>query len=141
MAKGRNVLDQLGNLVRKDTYAVIWLVFIAAIIILTYFGKHYIKDMIVTSIMFLAIVLLEPLVHQAHSNKLTRLISGGKHVPAWKRFPIFFVAILIVFAIKHFLEAGLDRAFGTSAINPVFVFFWLSFLFLIYFLLFSKMKH
>jgi len=140
MAKN-NVLNQLGDLLKKDTYTVIWIILIAAIILLTYYGKAYVKDMIVTSIMFLAIVLLEPMVQQAHSTKFTRLLSGGKNVPVWKRFPIFFVAIIIVFAIKHFLEDGLDHAFPAGAVNIVFVAFWLAFLFLIFILIFSKKKH
>ena len=56
MAK-RNALDQINELFKKDTYAVIWIIFIAAIILLTYFGKNYVKDMIVVSIMFLAFLI------------------------------------------------------------------------------------
>jgi len=139
MAK-RNALNQVSELLKKDTYAVIWIIFIAAIGLLTYFGKAHVKDMIVTSIMFLAFLMLEPLVRQSHSTKLTRLISGGKHVPVWKRFPIFFVAIIIIFAIKHILEVGLDHAFPAGAVNIVFVAFWLAFLFLLFLLIFSKKK-
>jgi len=134
----RSALDQLFDLIKKDTFAFIWLIFIASIILLTFYGKEYVKSMIVVSIMFLAFIMLEPLVHMAHGSKVVRMISGGKHVPTWKRFPVFFVAILIVFAIKEFLEEGLDRAFPAGSINIVFVAFWLAFLFLIYLLIFSK---
>jgi len=134
----KNIIDQIVDLIKKDIFAFIWLIFIAAIILLTYYGKEYVKSMIVVSIMFLAFIMLEPLVHMAHGSKVVRLISGGQHVPAWKRFPIFFVAILIVFAIKELLEVGLDRAFPAGSVNIVFVAFWLAFLFLIYILIFSK---
>lgn len=131
-------MEQLADLFRKDVFALIWIIFIAAIIILTYFGKYYVKDMIVVSILFLAFIMLEPLVHMAHGSSVTRLISGGKYVPAWKRFPIFFIAIIIIFAIKEFLEVSLDHAFPAGAVNIVFVAFWLAFLFLLYLLIFSK---
>lgn len=129
---------RLESFFQKEPFTFIWLIFIAAIIALTYFGKHYVKDMIVVSILFLAFLMLEPIVHMAHGSKFTKLISGGRRVPVWKRFPVFFMAILIIFAIKHFLEYGLDRAFPSYAINIVFVFFWLAFLFLLFILIFSK---
>jgi len=134
----KNAWNQIKSLFKKDTFAFIWLIFIAAIILLTFFGQHYIKDMIVVSLIFLAFIMLEPLVHMAHGSKITRMISGGRHVPAWKRFPIFFIAIIIVFAIKELLEVGLDHAFPAHSVNIVFVAFWLAFLFLIYLLIFSK---
>ncbi len=129
---------RLESFFQKEPFTFIWLIFIAAIIALTYFGKHYVKDMIVVSMMFLAFIMLEPLVHMAHGKSVVKMISGGKYIPVWKRFPLFFVAILIIFAFKHSLEYALDKTFPTASINLVFVFFWLAFLFLIFLLIFSK---
>ncbi len=131
-------LNKVMDFIKRDLFAIIWIIFIAIIIYLTFFGKEYIKDMIVVSILFLAFILLEPLVRMAHGSKITHFISGGKPVPSWKRFPIFFVAILIVFSIKHVLEIGLDQGFPTESVNIILVVFWLITLFSIYYLIFSK---
>jgi hypothetical protein len=130
--------DKALELIRKDVFAIIWAIFIVLIIYFTFFGKEYIKEMIVVSIMFLAFFLLEPLVTMSHGSKIAQFISGGKHVPSWKRFPIFFVAILIVFTIKHLLDIGLEETFHTESVNIVFVVFWLIALFAIYYLIFSQ---
>ena len=138
MANQKKSSDQVIEFLRKDIFAIIWVIFIVVIIYLTFFGKEYVKDMIVVSILFLAFILLEPMVRMAHGSKITQFISGGKDVPPWKRFPVFFVVILIVFAIKHSLEIGLDLAFTVESVNIVLVAFWLAFLFLIFYLIFSK---
>lgn len=138
MQMAKKGLDKATDLVRKDIFAIIWIVFIVIIIYLTFFGKEYIKEMIVVSILFLAFFILEPIVRMAHGGKITQMISGGKDVPPWKRFPIFFVAILIVFAIKHLLELGLAETFPTESVTIILVVFWLIALFLIYYIIFSK---
>ncbi|WP_455393019.1 hypothetical protein [[Eubacterium] cellulosolvens] len=131
-------LDKGVDFLRKDIFAIIWIIFIVVIIYLTFFGKEYVKEMIVVRIMFLAIFLLHPIVRMAHGSKITKFISGGKYVPAWKRFPIFFLAILLIFAIKHFLELGLAHTFTTDSVNIILVVFWLIALFSIYYLIFSQ---
>ena len=136
MVKGKNGLDRTVGFLKRDVFAIIWVIFIVVIILLTLFGKEYIKDMIVVTILFLAFLMLEPLVRLSHGSRITKVISGGKEVPPWKRFPLFFVAILIVFTIKHFLELGLDQTFPEQSINIVLVVFWLIALFAIYYLIF-----
>lgn len=137
MAAGRNGLDRTVDFLKRDVFAIIWVVFIVVIILLTFFGKEYIKDMIVVTILFLVIFMLQPLVRLSAGSKITKKISGGKEVPLWKRFPLFFVAILIVFTIKHVIELGLDQAFPKHSINIVLVSFWLVALFAIYYLILS----
>jgi hypothetical protein len=124
--------------VQRDVFALIWIAFIVVIVILTFYGKEYIKDMIIVSIIFLAIFILEPLVKMSHSNKLVQFISRGKPVKTWKRFPIFFMAILIVFTLKHFLEIGLEESLPLESINIILVLFWLLSLFFLYYMIFSK---
>lgn len=116
-------LDKVIDILKRDIFAIIWVIFIIIIIYLTFFGKEYIKDMIIVSILFLAFIMLEPLVRMAHGSTITKLISGGKDVPAWKRFPIFFVAILIIFTIKHLLELGLEHSFPTESVTIILVIF------------------
>ena len=137
MATGRNGLDRTVDFFKRDVFAIIWIVFIVVIVLLTFFGKEYIKDMIVVTILFLAILMLKPLVNLSAGSKITKKISGGKEVPLWKRFPLFFVAILIVFTIKNVIEVGLDQAFPENSINIVLVSFWLIALFAIYYLILS----
>jgi protein-S-isoprenylcysteine O-methyltransferase Ste14 len=74
----------------------------------------------------------------SHGSKITKVISGGKYVEPWKRFPIFFGAIIIVFTIKHYLELYFKTSFDEHQINVVFVIFWLIALFAIYYLIFTK---
>jgi hypothetical protein len=135
MATGRNGLDRTVDFLKRDVFAIIWVIFIVVIILLTFFGKEYIKDMIVVTILFLAIFMLQPLIRLSAGSKITKKISGGKEVPLWKRFPLFFVAILIVFTIKNVIEVGLDQAFPEHSINIVLVAFWLIALFAIYYLI------
>ncbi len=130
-------LDKGLNLLQKDIFAIIWVIFIAIIILLTYYGKEYIKDLIIVSIIFLAFFLLEPIVRMSRGSKIAHMLSGGKYVPPWKRFPIFFVAVVIIFSIKHILEIGLDENLPTESINIILVIFWLISIFLIYHLIFS----
>jgi hypothetical protein len=138
--QAKQAAEQVSAFLMRDVFAVIWVMFIAVIILLTFYGKHYIKDMIVVSILFLAFFILEPIVRMAHGSKIARMISRGKHVPHWKRFPVFFIAILIIFAIKNLLELGLDKGFAVESVNLVLVGFWLAFMFLVYYLIFSKRK-
>jgi len=134
-----SMTNKVASLMQRDIFAIIWIVFIVAIILLTFYGKEYIKDMIIISIIFLAIFLLEPLVKMSHSNKIVQFISRGKPVDPWKRFPIFFLAILVVFTLKHFLELGLDASLPLESINIILVLFWLLSLFFIYYLIFSDL--
>jgi len=131
--------NKIQEMFQNDIFTYIWLVFIVLIIYFTYFGKEFVREMIITSIMFLAFFLLEPLVKMAHGSKVTEFLARGKQIPPWKRFPIFFIAILIVFAIKHFLEKNLDeQTFPEHSVNIVFVVFWLIALFAIYYLIFQQ---
>ena len=135
---GKKGLDQARELLMRDVFAIIWVILIIVIILLTFYGKEYIKEMIVVSILFLAFFLLHPIVRMAHGSKITKIISGGKEVPPWKRFPIFLLAIFIIFGIKHLLDLGLGQMFPEHSINIVLVVFWLIALFSIYYLIFSE---
>lgn len=126
------------DMVRKDVFAVIWIALIAIIILLTLYGKHIMYEMITVSILFLLFLLLEPVMKMSHGSKISQYISGGKYVPPWKRFPIFFVVVLIVFTIKHYLENYLEHAFPEEHVNVVLVLFWFIALFSIYHLIVTK---
>ena len=131
--------NKIQEMFQNDIFTWIWIVFIGLIIYFTYFGREFVREMIITSIMFLAFFLLEPLVKMAHGSKVTEFLARGKNIPPWKRFPIFFIAILIVFAIKHFLEENLNEAtFPEQSVTIVLVVFWLIALFAIYYLIFQQ---
>jgi hypothetical protein len=133
--KGTN---RVFEFLQRDIFAIIWIVFIITIFYFSFYGKEFIKDMIIVSILFFAFLLIEPMVRLAHGSKITKMIARGKDVPPWKRFPMFFLAILILFALERGLEFGLDETIPTESINIILVIFWLLSLFLIYYLVFSK---
>jgi len=78
MATQKKGSDQVIEFLRKDIFAIIWVIFIVVIMYLTFFGKKYVKDMIEVSILFLAFILLEPIVRMAHGSKITQFISGSQ---------------------------------------------------------------
>ena len=123
---------------RKDSFAVMWLILIISLALMTYFLKSYVKDMIVISILFLIFKYLEPLIYSVHKRSATTILSGGHSVPTWKRFPIFFLEILLAYIIYGTLQTALDTAFPSGSINIVFVALWVGFLFLLWVVKFSR---
>ena len=75
-----DVLKRIIELIRKDTFAFIWVVFIAFMVYLTFYGKTHVKDMIIISLIFLMFVLLEPLIHMSHKSSFVRFISNGNRL-------------------------------------------------------------
>jgi UDP-N-acetylmuramyl pentapeptide phosphotransferase/UDP-N-acetylglucosamine-1-phosphate transferase len=104
------------DFIRNDIFLIIWIFFIALILLIWYYDSildtkhehHLITEMIAVSAIFLIFFLLEPVIRMSHSSKVSQIISKGEYVEPWKRFPIFFFALLIVFGIKHYLEAYLE---------------------------------
>jgi hypothetical protein len=129
--------DRAEEFLQRDIFAVIWVVFFIIIIYLTFYAKEYIKSMIIVSVLFLAFILIEPMVRLTHGSKITTMISRGREVPTWKRFPMFLLAILILFALERGLEFVIKETLTIDAINIVLVVFWLLSLFLIYYFLFA----
>ncbi|MCX6774530.1 MAG: hypothetical protein NTY99_00360 [DPANN group archaeon] len=123
---------------KKDVYAIIWIVMIASFIIMTLFFKSYLKDMIVISILTIIFWYLEPLLFGATGKTVTTFLSGGKHVPRWKRFPLFFLIIIFMDILWNGIQFSIERIFPTQSINLVFVALWVGFLFLLWVYKFSK---
>jgi len=123
---------------KKDVYAIIWIALIAALILMSVFGKVYIRDMMVISILFVIFWYLEPWLYGMHGKSVTTLLSRGQRVPTWKRFPIFFLEILLLYAIYSGLQSALESAFPAGSVNIVIVAMWVGFLFLLWVYRFSK---
>ncbi len=123
---------------RKDTLAIIWVVFIVTLTIMTLYFKSYVKDMIVISLVFLIAWYLDDYIYCGHGKSITTFLCRGRRVPSWKRFPIFFLEIVVLYGGYVFLENVLDYAFPAQAINFVLVILWIGFLFLLWIYKFSK---
>jgi uncharacterized membrane protein len=123
---------------KKDVYVIIWIVFIAVLVIMTVFFKSYIRDMIAISILTLIFWFLEPLLFGATGKTVTAFLSRGKKVPRWKRFPLFFLVIIFIDALWNGIYYAVERAFPAASINLVFVALWVGFLFLLWVYKFSK---
>jgi len=123
---------------KKDVYALIWIALIAAFVIMTLFFKSYIKEMVAISILTIVFWYLEPLLFGATGKTVTAFLSGGKKVPRWKRFPLFFLIIILIDVLWNAIYYGVELAFPTQSINLVFVALWVGFLFLLWVYKFSK---
>ena len=123
---------------KKDVFAIMWIIFIATLIIMTLYFKQYVKDMIVISLVFLIAWYMDDYVYCNHRTSITTFLSRGQRVPSWKRFPLFFLEIVVLYGVYIFLENALNYAFPAQAINFVLVLLWVGFLFLIWIYKFSK---
>jgi len=123
---------------KKDVFALIWIVFAVALLIMSVYFKEYVKDMIVISIMFILIRYLEPILYNMHGNSVTTFLSRGAHVPKWKRFPLFFLEIIFLYIVFQGLQLLIEYAFPTTSINIIVVIFWLGFLFFLWYYALSK---
>lgn len=123
---------------KKDTFAIIWIIFAAVLVAMTVLFKQYVKGMIVISLLFLIFWYLEPLMFGATGKTVTAYLSRGQKVPRWKRFPLFFLVIILVYVLYSAIQMALDAAFPQESVNIVFVVLWLGFLFLLWHYKFSK---
>ncbi|MFH0829559.1 MAG: hypothetical protein V1887_00145 [Candidatus Aenigmatarchaeota archaeon] len=128
------------NEIGHDVFTYIWIAFIVALILTMMFFRGYVKQMINMSVLFLIFWYLEPLVFGMTGTTMTTLLSRGRKVAEWKRFPLFFVVTILVYVIYSGVEMVLDLAFPEEHINPVFVIMWLGMLFLLWVYKFSKGK-
>jgi len=123
--------DKIIAMLSKDVLAVVWIAFIASIIAMTLWFQSYIKDIIIISVLFLVFTLLEPYILHSDAH-IVRMITGSKSAPRWKKFPLFFLAIVGLYFLYSFLQSVLAVALPTGGINLVFVAIWLILLFVIY---------
>ena len=123
-----------------DVFTYIWIAFIISLILVMMFFRGYVKQMINMSVLFLIFWYLEPLVFGMTGTTMTTLISRGRKVVEWKRFPLFFLVTILVYLIYSGVEMVLDMAFPEEHINPVFVIMWLAMLFLLWVYKLSKEK-
>ena len=117
---------------KKDVYAIMWIALIIALIAMTFFAKAYIRDMLVISILFLIFWFLEPFLFGATGKTVTAFLSRGRKVPRWKRFPLFFLVIVMLYVLYSGIQAVMTYAFPAGSVNVVIVALWLGFLFLIW---------
>jgi len=123
---------------KKDVYALIWIALIAAFVIMTLFFKSYIKEMVAISILTIIFWYLEPLLFGATGKTVTAFLSRGQKVPRWKRFPLFFLIIILIDVLWNAIYYSVELAFPAQSINLVFVAMWVGFLFLLWVYKFSK---
>ncbi|MEM0372751.1 MAG: hypothetical protein QXO69_02870 [archaeon] len=123
---------------KQDTYAFIWLLFIVVLVAMSVYFKAYIKEMINVSILFLIFWYVEPMMFGATGTTVTTLLGRGKKVPAWKRFPLFFIVIILVYVLYNGIQFALNTAFPEESVNIVFIAMWLVMLFLLWVYKFSK---
>ena len=122
----------------RDVFTFIWLAFIAIIILMTFYFKPYVKGMIVISILFVIFWFLEPFLLGTPGSKVSSYLSNGRKVPGWKRFPLFFLVIVLLYIIYTGIQYALQLAFPEESVNIVFVALWVGFLFLLWHYKFSK---
>ena len=123
---------------KKDTFAQIWVLFAAVLVAMTLFFKASVKSLIIVSILFMLFWYVEPVIFGATGKTVTTYLSKGQKVPRWKRFPLFFLAIVALDLIYTGIQELFDIAFPETSVNLVFVLTWLGFLFLMWVYIFSK---
>jgi len=134
----KKIVEKEVHKLEKDTYAIIWIVFIAAILIMAFFFKQYLQDLVIVSVLFILFWYLEPVFFGATGKTVTTMLAKGRRVPKWKRFPLFFLAIILLEVVYIILDVGMEMAFPANSINIVFVIMWLGFLFLLWVFKLSK---
>ena len=122
----------------KDTFSYIWFIFIIVLILTTVAFKSYVKEMINISILFMIFFYLEPIMFGVTGRTATTILSRGRDVPVWKRFPLFFLVVIFVYVLYTGIQFALDLAFPEEHVNIVFVLTWLGFLYLMWVFIFSK---
>lgn len=128
------------RMIENDVFTYIWIAFIVALVGMMVFFKGYVKQMINISILFLIFWYLEPIIFGMTGTTVTTLLSRGRKVTEWKRFPLFFLVTILVYVLYSGVEMALDLAFPEEHVNPVFVIMWLGMLFLLWVYKFSKEK-
>jgi len=132
------VADKEVRMLRKDIFAQIWVVLAVVLVVMTLYFKAYVKGMIIISILFMMFWYLQPLVFGVTGKTVTTYLSRGQKVPWWKRFPLFFLFIVMLAVLNAGLEAVFSMAFPEESVNIVFVIMWLGFLFLLWVYIFPK---
>jgi len=125
---------------KQDTFVYIWVLFIVAFVVMTVYLKSYVKEMINISVLFMIFFYLEPLMFGVTGKTVTTVLSKGQNVPNWKRFPLFFLVIVLVYFMYSGIQEMLDIAFPEEHVNIVFVLMWLGLLFLLWVYKFSKYR-
>ena len=122
----------------KDTFSYIWFIFIVSLTVMALGFKGYTKEMINVSILFMIFWYLQPLMFGMTGRTVTTILSKGQDVPIWKRFPLFFLVIVVLYLINRGIQIALDMAFPDEHVNIVFVIIWIGFLYFIWVYVFSK---
>jgi hypothetical protein len=122
---------------KQDTFVYIWSLFVIAFVVMTIYFKSYVKEMINISVLFMIFFYLEPLMFGVTGTTVTTLLSRGRKVANWKRFPLFFLIIIMVYVMYTGVQAILDMAFPEEHVNIIFVLMWLGMLFLLWIYKFS----
>ncbi|MEM2874066.1 MAG: hypothetical protein QW063_01255 [Candidatus Nanoarchaeia archaeon] len=117
---------------KRDVFIFIWIIFIAVLIVMTKYFKQYVKGMIVISLLFVIFWYFEPFLFGATGKTVTTYLSRGQKVPKWKRFPLFFLVIILLYIIYSGIQIVLNWAFPAESVNIVFVALWIGFLFLLW---------
>jgi hypothetical protein len=94
--------------------------------------------MVAISILTIIFWYLEPLLFGATGKTVTAFLSRGQKVPRWKRFPLFFLIIILIDVLWNAIYYSVELAFPAQSINLVFVALWVGFLFLLWVYKFSK---
>ncbi|MEM5814371.1 MAG: hypothetical protein QXD77_00980 [Candidatus Aenigmatarchaeota archaeon] len=136
----KKIIKKKARELEHDVFAYIWAIFIAVFIILTIYFKTYVKEMIVISALFLIFWFIEPLMFGVTGKTVTTILSKGKEVAEWKRFPLFFLVIIFLYVLYNGIGMVISMAFPEESINVVFVVMWLGFLYLLWVYKFSKEK-
>ncbi|MEM5804863.1 MAG: hypothetical protein QXU82_03425 [Candidatus Aenigmatarchaeota archaeon] len=134
----KEIAQKKARELKQDTYAYIWIIFIIALALMTLYFKMYIKEMINVSALFILFWYLEPLMFGVTGTTATTILGKGKFIPAWKRFPLFFLVIIFVYVLYNGVKMVLDIAFPEEHVNFVFVIMWLGLLYLLWIYKFSK---
>ncbi|MEK6923432.1 MAG: hypothetical protein AABW84_01955 [Nanoarchaeota archaeon] len=121
--------DKIIAALKKDVLAVIWITFIASIVIMTVWFQSSLKDLIIVSVLFILFYYFEQIIV---NPKGIIAFLGVKSAPRWKTFPIFFVGIIAIYFGFVFLQEILTKTLPTGGINIVFVAIWLILLFIMY---------
>ena len=125
---------------KKDTFAIMWVILIATIMVMTFLYKTHVRDMIVISFLFVIFWYFESLMISATGTTISTFLAHGKKVPKWKRFPLFFIVIMLLYVIYAVLQRAMEIAFPSGSVNIVIVVLWLGFMYLIWTFKFSSNK-
>lgn len=140
VAKSKEIARKKAREIKQDVFALIWILFAAVLLAMSVYFKDFIKEMMVISVLFLVFWYLEDIMFGMTGTTVTTVISRGKKIEAWKRFPLFFLAVVLIDVVWNVMWYLLDLAFPGEQVNIVFIGMWLGLLFLLWVYKFSKEK-